>query len=206
MSAKRAFDLLCVVPGLIFLSPLFLLVAVWIKLDSPGPVFFRQTRVGKDGRLFQIFKFRSMVPNAEMLGAALTVGEDPRITRSGRLLRKLKLDELPQLWNVLRGDMSLVGPRPEVPKYVAHYDEAKKSVVLSIRPGITDPASIEFFDESELLANAPDPEAFYVQTILPRKLALYEEYVRTASLWRDIGIIFRTIALAFGKVRIAFRN
>lgn len=195
--AKRAVDVVLSALGLIVLAPLLLLIAVWIKADSPGPVFFRQTRVGRGCRTFEIHKFRTMkVQNSP--GAPITVGADPRITRAGRFLRKYKLDELPQLIDVVAGNMSLVGPRPEVPGYVALYAPDVRDIVLSVRPGITDDASIEFRDESELLARSATPERTYVDEILPRKLELYVRYVRQRSFMGDIRIIGRTI-LALGR-------
>jgi lipopolysaccharide/colanic/teichoic acid biosynthesis glycosyltransferase len=190
--AKRLFDVLLSAFGLVLLSPLLLLAAVWIKLDSAGPVLFRQERVGRYGRTFMIHKFRTMrVDNA---GPQITVGADPRITRSGRWLRASKLDELPQLWDVLRGAMSFVGPRPEVPRYVALYPADVREVVLSVRPGITDPASLQFRKESELLACAVDPEREYVEVVMPAKLALSRRYVEQASLSGDIRLIVSTLA------------
>lgn len=188
--AKRVFDVICSALGLLLLSPLLLAVAVWIKLDSPGPVLFRQTRVGRFGVPFTIHKFRTM--RAEP-GAQITIGADPRITRAGRFLRATKLDEFPQLWDVLRGAMSLVGPRPEVPRYVALYPVALRDVVLSVRPGITDPASLSFRHESELLAQAADPEREYVDVVLPQKLQLAADYVRHASLAGDVRLILATL-------------
>lgn len=194
--AKRLFDVLLSTLGLLLLAPLLLLIALWVKLDSPGPVFFRQERVGRHGRAFLIHKFRTMrVDNA---GPQITVGADPRITRSGHALRASKLDELPQLWDVLRGAMSLVGPRPEVPRYVALYPPALREIVLSVRPGITDLASLEFRHESELLARAADPEREYVDVLLPQKLALARQYVETASLAQDLCIIWRTLGVLKG--------
>lgn len=191
--AKRLFDIVCAGLGLLILSPLLLSLALWIKWDSPGPVLFRQERVGRFGKPFYIHKFRSMRVDAPTLGPQITVGEDPRITRSGRVLRAAKLDELPQLWDVLRGAMSLVGPRPEVPRYVALYTPAQRELVLSVRPGITDPASLQFRNESEVLARAVDPEREYAEVILPAKLKLAGEYVRQASLWTDIRLILATL-------------
>lgn len=191
---KRLFDLAFSALGLLLLSPFFLTIAFWIKTDSAGPVFFRQERVGRNGKPFRIHKFRTMVVNAEARGPQLTVGRDARITPSGHFLRKYKLDELPQLIDVLFGDMSLVGPRPEVPKYVAHYPAGVRELVLSVRPGITDSASIEFRDENALLEGAADPELKYIQSILPVKLDYYREYVEQQSLWLDMKIIGRTIA------------
>jgi lipopolysaccharide/colanic/teichoic acid biosynthesis glycosyltransferase len=189
--AKRLFDIVCAALGLALLAPLLLLLALWVKLDTPGPVFYRQERVGRHGKPFLIHKFRSM--RADAAGPQITVGADPRITRSGRFLRSSKLDELPQLWDVLRGAMSLVGPRPEVPRYVALYPEAQRRIVLSVRPGITDPASLQFRHEGELLARAADPEREYVERLMPQKLALACEYVQQASLAGDLRIIWRTL-------------
>lgn len=194
MRMKRLFDLVCVIPGIIVLAPLFLLIAVWVKLESPGPVFFRQERVGLNGRLFRILKFRTMVANAESLGGQLTVGADRRVTKAGHLLRRHKLDELPQLFNVLLGDMSLVGPRPEVPRYVALYTDEQRQV-LRLRPGITDPASIQFRDEAELLGTADDPERYYIDVLMPEKIRLNMEYSKRATLWQDILTIFRTLGV-----------
>ncbi len=191
--AKRLFDLLCAGIGLLLLSPLLAVVAVWVKLDSPGPVMFRQERVGRFGRTFRIHKFRTMRVDAPKLGPQITVGDDARITRSGRWLRASKVDELPQLWDVLRGAMSLVGPRPEVPRYVAMYPAELREVVLSVRPGITDPASLSFRNESELLARAEDPEREYVEVVMPMKLRLAADYVRNASLGGDIRLILATL-------------
>ena len=191
--AKRLFDIVCAAIGLLLLSPLLLAVAVWIKLDSAGPVMFRQERVGRFGRTFRIHKFRTMRVDAPRLGPQITIGEDARITRSGRWLRATKVDELPQLWDVLRGEMSLVGPRPEVPRYVAMYPAELREVVLSVRPGITDPASLSFRNESELLAKAADPEREYVEVVMPMKLRLAADYVRNASLGGDIRLILATL-------------
>lgn len=191
--AKRLFDIVCAAVGLLLLSPLLLAVAAWIKLDSAGPVMFRQERVGRYGRTFRIHKFRTMRVDAPSLGPQITVGDDARITRSGRWLRATKVDELPQLWDVLRGAMSLVGPRPEVPRYVALYPDALRDVVLSVRPGITDPASLSFRNESELLARAADPEREYVEVVMPMKLGLAADYVRNASLAGDIRLILATL-------------
>jgi len=189
---KRAFDIIVSLLAIIILSPLLLLISILIKLDSKGPVFFRQIRVGKNGVHFKIIKFRTMVSNAEKKGLQITVGKDPRITRIGHFLRKTKLDELPQLFNVLIGDMSFVGPRPEVPKYVEMYDEYQK-IILKIRPGITDLASIEYQNENDLLANCLDPESTYIREIIPRKIELSIEYLRNISVLYDIKLIIRTI-------------
>ncbi|WP_377157447.1 sugar transferase [Roseateles sp. UC29_93] len=191
--AKRLFDILCAGVGLLLLSPLLLAVAVWVKLDSRGPVMFRQERVGRFGRSFRIHKFRTMRVDAPTLGPQITIGDDARITRSGRWLRASKVDELPQLWDVLRGAMSLVGPRPEVPRYVAMYPAELRALVLSVRPGITDPASLSFRNESELLAQAEDPEREYVEVVMPMKLRLAADYVRNASLGGDIRLILATL-------------
>ena len=188
---KRLFDVMAAVVGLLVLSPLFALVALAIKLTSRGPVFFRQERVGRDFQTFRIYKFRTMVVDAPRLGGQITAGRDPRITSIGHLLRKTKLDELPQLLNVLSGAMSLVGPRPEVPKYVEMF-RPQFAEVLSVRPGITDLASVKYRDENEILGQADDPEAAYVNQVLPDKLALATEYVRRASFWFDVRLIFAT--------------
>lgn len=195
---KRLFDVLAAGAGLLVLAPLLLAVALWIKLDSTGPALFRQVRIGRHGVPFEIYKFRTMVdrPDGGRRGAGpqLTVGQDPRVTRAGRFLRHYKLDELPQLLNVLEGSMSLVGPRPEVPRYVECYPPAARSAVLSVRPGITDLAAILYKDESAILGQARDPERAYVETILPVKLEYYQRYVRERSFWLDLRIIFRTLA------------
>jgi lipopolysaccharide/colanic/teichoic acid biosynthesis glycosyltransferase len=192
MLAKRLFDLLAAGAGLIVLAPLLLLLALWIKLDSKGPVFFRQERVGRFGVPFRIHKFRTMRVDAERHGQ-LTVGRDSRVTRAGAFLRKSKLDELPQLLDVVAGSMSLVGPRPEVPKYVAHYPAELKELVLSVRPGITDWASIKMIDENEILGVAADPEQAYIDEVLPQKLAFYADYARTRTVLEDLRIIFATL-------------
>jgi lipopolysaccharide/colanic/teichoic acid biosynthesis glycosyltransferase len=190
--AKRCFDLLLTLPSLVLLAPVFALLAIWIKLDSSGPVFFRQERVGRQGKTFRIFKFRTMCLNAEALGRQITVGEDPRITRLGSCLRKSKLDELPQLLNVIRGEMSLVGPRPEVPRYVALYPPEVRVRVLSVPPGITDFASIEYRDENAILGRAADPDRAYLEEVMPAKLAFCLRYVAERSLWTDFILIVRT--------------
>jgi lipopolysaccharide/colanic/teichoic acid biosynthesis glycosyltransferase len=193
MLAKRLFDVIVAVLGLLLLSPLLVGIALWIKLDSPGPVFFRQERVGRGGALFRIHKFRSMRADAPLAGPQLTVGADPRITRAGNVLRRTKLDELPQLIDVLAGSMSLVGPRPEVPRYVALYPAALRDKVLSVRPGITDPASIEYRDESALLARAADPERVYIEQVMPAKLRCAASYVDRMSLANDVRLIGATL-------------
>ncbi|MCD2341570.1 sugar transferase [Ideonella azotifigens] len=190
--AKRLFDLLASALGLAALLLPGLIVALLIKLDSPGPVFFRQQRVGRFGVPFRIHKFRTMRVDAEAAGL-LTVGADARITRVGAWLRSHRVDELPQLIDVLQGTMSLVGPRPEVPRYVALYPETLKAQVLSVRPGITDPASLRFRNEGEQLAAAADPEREYREVILPAKLACAAEYAVSASLWTDLGVLLRSL-------------
>ena len=189
--SKRAFDLLGACLALLLLAPLMALVALWIKVDSPGPVFFRQHRVGRRGVPFMIHKFRTMRTGAE--GLPLTVGDDPRITRAGRFLRRTRLDELPQFIDVLQGTMSLVGPRPEVPRYVALYPPALRERALAVRPGLTDPASLHFIDEAALLAAAADPEREYVERILPVKLQRAAEYAENASLASDLVVLARTL-------------
>lgn len=188
---KRAFDLLVTLPTLLLMSPLFLLIALWIKLDSRGPVFFRQVRVGRNGLNFRIFKFRTMVADADQRGAQLTVGADHRITRSGHFLRRYKIDELPQLINVLLGEMTLVGPRPEVPHYVAQYVEHERAI-LALTPGITSPASLAFCSESELLAQQTNPEQFYLAEVMPAKIRTDLAYARHASWRSDVGVLFQT--------------
>jgi lipopolysaccharide/colanic/teichoic acid biosynthesis glycosyltransferase len=195
--AKRMFDMLGASLALLLLSPLMLAIAAAIKLDSRGPVFFRQQRVGRHGVPFRIHKFRTMVADAPQRGPALTVGDDARITRVGHWLRRTRLDELPQLIDVLAGHMSLVGPRPEVPQYVAHYPAALRERALSVRPGITDPSSLLYLDESEQLARAADPEREYVEVILPRKLQCAADYAARSSLRSDVGVLWRTLRLLF---------
>jgi lipopolysaccharide/colanic/teichoic acid biosynthesis glycosyltransferase len=192
MLTKRAFDFTCALAGLVMLAPVLLLTALLVRLDSPGPAFFLQERVGKRGRIFRIIKFRTMAIGAETKGQ-ITVGHDARVTRVGHALRRSKIDELPQLWNVVRGEMSLVGPRPEVPRYVACYPDRVRQVVLSVPPGITDWASIEFRDENAMLGRAHDPERTYVEQILPVKLDYYVRYVRERSFAVDMKILFLTL-------------
>ncbi len=192
---KRLFDVLASFIGLLILLPFFLLLAIWIKSDSKGPVFFLQERIGIHGNPFRLIKFRSMRVNASKEGL-LTVGVDHRITNSGKVIRKYKLDELPQLINVLKGDMSFVGPRPEVEKYVALYSEEQKKV-LQVKPGITDPASISYMDENELLGNSEQPEETYIQEIMPAKLTINLEYIENRNFLRDIMVILRTIGKLF---------
>jgi lipopolysaccharide/colanic/teichoic acid biosynthesis glycosyltransferase len=189
---KRLFDFTVALAGLVVLSPLLVLTAVLVKLTSRGPILFRQERVGMDFRPFHICKFRTMVPEAERIGGQLTAGPDSRITPIGRVLRKTKIDELPQLINVLVGDMSFVGPRPEVPKYVEMFRD-EYADLLRVRPGITDLASLKYRHESELLGEASDPEEAYVKEILPDKIRLGKEYIQRQSLLLDLGLIARTV-------------
>lgn len=195
---KRLFDLAVAGAGLLLLSPAFVAIAALVKATSAGPVFFRQTRIGRCERPFNILKFRTMT-SAAANGPQITVGDDARITRTGKVLRKYKFDELPQLINVIRGDMSLVGPRPETPDYVALYPVDERKEIFTIRPGITDEAAIEFRNESEILGRAPDPLNYYVDVILPRKRMLYLQYVRHRSFVGDIVIIWRTILAIFDR-------
>ena len=190
---KRLFDVVGASAALLLLWPLLLAVALWIKLDSPGPVFFRQERVGRHGVPFRIHKFRTMETDAPARGLPITVGADPRITRAGVFLRRTRIDELPQFIDVLQGTMSLVGPRPEVPRYVALYPPGLRERALAVRPGITDPSSIEFIDEAERLARAADPEREYVEVILPQKVRRAAEYAEQATLVSDLRVIWRTL-------------
>ena len=188
---KRLFDIVASGLGLIVLSPLFIILAIWIKMDSKGPVFYRQVRVGYKNKDFRIFKFRSMRVGADK-GSLVTIGgHDPRVTRSGYFIRKFKFDELPQLINVFLGDMSLVGPRPEVRHYVDYWTPEQMHV-LDVRPGITDPASIKFRNENELMEKAEDPEKYYIEVIMQEKIKLYLEYVEKHSFFYDLGLIFKT--------------
>lgn len=196
--AKRAFDLLAASVGLVLLAPLLAAIALAIRLDSRGPVLFRQQRIGRHGVPFAIHKFRTMVADAAERGPALTIGADARITRVGRFLRARRLDELPQLIDVFKGDMSLVGPRPELPRYVASYPEALRERVLAVRPGLTDPASLAFLDESERLARAADPEREYVEVLLPAKLQAAVDYAERASLGSDLCILWGTLRRLLG--------
>jgi lipopolysaccharide/colanic/teichoic acid biosynthesis glycosyltransferase len=192
VSPKRAFDLCASLAGLLVWSPVLAIAAVVVRAESPGPAFFLQERVGLQGRRFRIIKLRTMRTACPGQVRQITVGADPRITRFGRFLRQTKLDELPQLINVLKGEMSLVGPRPEVPAYVERYSPEEREILLSVRPGMTDFAAIEFSNEAEILAFAPDPEAAYIERIMPQKFALYRRYVEEQSLWLDLRLIFRT--------------
>lgn len=195
---KRLFDIAASLLALGLLSPLLLVLAAAVAITSPGGAFFRQVRVGRNGRPFEVLKFRSMRPGSEARGQ-ITVGErDPRITGVGHFLRRTKMDELPQLINILKGDMSVVGPRPEVPKYVALYTPEQRAV-LSVRPGLSSLASIAYINENEVLGRSKDPERTYVEEVMPAKLALDLQYVREQSLWLDLSIIVRTALRLFGR-------
>ena len=195
---KRVFDILMATIGLILLSPLFLLVAVLIKLDSAGRIFFRQERIGKRFRPFLIYKFRTMVENAAQIGTEITYGNDPRITRIGRLLRKTKIDELPQIINVLKGEMSLVGPRPEIRQYVEFFQRDYEEI-LKVRPGISDMASLKYSDEASLLGKARNPGEEYISRVLPDKIRLAREYIKHSSLLFDLRLIFKTLLKLFER-------
>ena len=196
--AKRIFDILFSVVGLIFFSPFLFIISILIKLEDGRPVFYRGLRVGRYRKPFRIFKFRTMVVNAEKVGGSSTADDDPRITRIGKFLRKYKLDEVPQLINVLKGEMSFVGPRPQVQWAVELYNERERKL-LTVRPGITDYASIKFKNEAEILKGSNDPDKDYLEKIAPEKLKLSLEYVENMSLWSDIKIIFATIRAVFQK-------
>lgn len=195
---KRCFDLLLASVGIVCLAPSLLLIALWVKLDSPGPVFFHQVRVGRFGRLFRIHKFRTMAVDAERVGL-LTINNDPRITHAGRRLRKYKLDELPQLFNVLTGEMSLVGPRPEVPQYLDHYPSWVKEKMLALRPGITDWASLQMIEENALITLQTHSESTYLKDILPQKLSHILRYAENPKLSEDIRIIVATLLALIGR-------
>jgi len=197
MLSKRLFDLFFVIPGLLLLSPVLLVIALLIKVKDGGDVFFKQVRVGQHGKNFEVLKFRTMVLDAEKLGDKVTTGDDPRITPIGHTLRKYKFDELPQLINVFKGQMSLVGPRPEVPEYVAFYPENVRNIVLSVPPGMTDRASIEFVNENELLSGSTDPVNDYKNKVLPIKLDFYVDYVNQRTLLLDFTLIIKTIVAIF---------
>lgn len=197
--AKRLFDLVCAVIGLIIVTPLFLIVSVWIKLDSPGPVFYRGVRTGMNGKPFQIFKFRTLVEDAEKLGGPSTAHDDPRETRAGRFLRQHKLDELPQLINILMGEMSLVGPRPEVPQYTALY-EGEERLILSVRPGITDYSSIQFINLGKVLGST-NADRIYEEKVRPIKNQLRVKYVKEQNFWVDLKIICLTLYKLIRHIR-----
>ena len=198
---KRTFDILVAAIGLVLFAPLFLVIAILIKLDSKGPVFFRQQRIGRNFRAFEIYKFRTMVQMASRLGKPITYGNDSRITRAGRLLRKAKLDELPQLINVLKGDMSFVGPRPEVPQYVELFRRDYMEI-LTVRPGITDLASLKYRDEASLLGEAVNPEEEYVNHVLPDKIEMAKDYLQRSSFVFDLSVIVKTIFRVFEYKRL----
>lgn len=196
---KRVFDAATASIALVMLAPLFAAIALLVKLTSSGPVFYRQARVGRNGGIFELVKFRSMLVNSDRNGLLITSAGDRRITPVGRILRRSKIDELPQFWNVVRGEMSLVGPRPEVPLYVDSYSAAQREV-LSIRPGITDPASIAYRDEEKILAANSDPDLYYREIVLPHKIELNREYLKRLSFLYDLRLLFHTVAvLAFPK-------
>ncbi len=197
MILKRLFDVVFSIIALTALVPLFIVVAIWIKIDSIGPVFYRQVRVGKNEKPFKIFKFRTMYVSEQKVNLQITVSKDPRITKVGAFLRKYKIDELAQFLNVLLGQMSVVGPRPEVPHYVEKYPNSIREKIFSIRPGITDKASIEFRNENQMLDGSNNPENMYIEKILPIKLKYYSEYVDDHSMLGDIYIILRTLMLIF---------
>ena len=194
---KRLFDIIFSCLGLILVFPLFLVIGALIKRESPGPVFYRGERVGKNGKPFRIFKFRTMVVEAEKLGGPSTAGDDPRLLRIGHTLKKYQLDELPQLINVLRGEMSFVGPRPEVKVYVDIMTDEERNLILSIKPGMTDFASLWNFHESEVLKGSPDPEKTYMEKIRPEKMRLQIKYVKTRSFLLDLRIVIKTIFKIF---------
>jgi lipopolysaccharide/colanic/teichoic acid biosynthesis glycosyltransferase len=196
--AKRCFDLVGALLALLLLAPVLLAVALWVKLDSPGPIFFKQQRVGRFGVPFHIHKFRTMQHGAA--GLPLTAVADPRITRAGAHLRRTRLDELPQFFDVITGHMSLVGPRPEVPRYVAHYPAHLREQALAVRPGMTDPASLAHIDEATVLAAAADPERAYIEHILPAKVAQAAAYAEQATLTSDLGVLWRTARVLLARV------
>ena len=198
MTEKRVLDLLCAALGVAVLSPLFAVISLAVLLVDGRPVLFRQIRVGRGGRSFQILKFRTMRSDTRGSAPSVTARGDKRVTALGRWLRAYKLDELPQLLNVLSGDMSLVGPRPEVPKYVSLYPEEAREIILAVRPGITDPMTSAFYREEELLASASDPEHYYVEHILPIKISGYVQYVQQQSLAGDVSIVLKTIGQVLG--------
>lgn len=193
---KDVFDFIFGIIGFIVLSPILVIISFLVISTSKGPAFFKQDRVGKNGRIFGIYKFRTMITNAEEVGLKLTVGDDPRITKVGKILRKYKLDELAQIINIVIGDMSFVGPRPEVPKYVSMYTPEQRRV-LTVKPGVTDLASIKFRNENELLGQSEDPERTYIEKIMPEKLRINLEYVDNISLLNDIRLIFKTVKEVF---------
>jgi len=194
---KRLFDVIFAFIGLILFSPILIIVAILLKLSGPGPIFFRGKRVGLNEKPFKIYKFRTMVVGAEEMGGPSTASDDPRLTSIGKFLKKFQFDELPQLINVLKGEMSLVGPRPEVPLYVNMMTEEEKKIILSVRPGMTDLASLWNFHEGEILKGSPDPEKTYMEKIRPKKIQLQLDYVKNCSFWLDLKIILKTIIKVF---------
>lgn len=197
---KRLVDVLCAAVGLLLLSPFLFVIALLVKAEDCGPVFYRGVRVGLDGKPFRIVKFRTMRPDADRSGVSSTAHDDPRITGIGEVLRRYKLDELPQLWNVLGGEMSLVGPRPEVQRFVDLYTDEEKAI-LSVRPGLTDWASLWNFDEGAILQGSSDPDHTYCELIRPKKLRLQLAYVRQAGFWTDLRILLHTIAMVIFRVK-----
>ena len=194
---KRIFDIIVSFIGIVLTSPIFLLGVFMVKISSKGPVFYKSQRVGKNGKLFLMYKFRTMVENADKIGGPSTASDDPRLTKVGLFLKKFQIDELPQLINVFKGEMSLVGPRPEVPFYVNMMTEEERKIILSVKPGITDFASLWNFHEGELLKGAEDPEKEYMEKIRPEKLRLQKKYIKEMSFWTDIKIIFKTVLKLF---------
>jgi len=195
---KRLFDFSASLAGLMIVFPIMVVIGLWIKLDSKGPILYRGTRVGKDGKKFHILKFRTMVANADKIGGSSTAGDDPRLTKAGKYLRKYNIDELPQLVNVLKGEMSIVGPRPEVQMYVDMFTEEEKTI-LTVRPGMTDWASLWDIDEGAILAGSPDPEKTYVEKVRPKKIRLQMAYVQNHSFWGDVRIILETLKAILGR-------
>ena len=195
-TGKRLFDVSLAAVGLLLLSPVLAMLAILVRLTSRGPALYLQKRVGQNGRVFRTAKFRSMFVDAEQRGLSITCARDPRVTPVGRVLRRLKLDELPQLWNVLKGEMSLVGPRPEVPSYVEFYSPSQREV-LAVRPGITDPASILYRREEKILSTKPDPERYYREVLLPHKLKLNLEYLSSISFSYDVSLVLKTVGCVF---------
>jgi lipopolysaccharide/colanic/teichoic acid biosynthesis glycosyltransferase len=189
---KRIFDVATSIIGLIVLLPFFIIIAILIKLNDKGPIFYKQKRIGQNFKPFELLKFRTMIVNADKIGPAVTKDGDPRITKIGKFLRKTKLDELPQLWNVIRGDMSIVGPRPEVEKYIQYYENDYKEI-LKVKPGITDYATIKFRNEEEILSKYDDTESAYIKYVLPEKIKLYKTYIKGISFFTDLKIIFWTL-------------
>lgn len=194
---KRSIDIFCAISGLVVCLPILLVVACWVKIDSQGSVFFKQVRVGKNGSLFKIIKFRSMVVKQDS-AIKVTAGNDPRITKAGKFLRRYKIDELPQLWNVLVGQMSMVGPRPEVPEYMAKYPEKDRKLILSVKPGITDLASLRFYDEEKILQRYQDPLQAYFTKVLPKKLSYNRFYIKHQSVAFDLYLMLLTLGAIAG--------